>query len=395
MILGNAARRNVVVLALCQALAMMGTNIQFLTASLVGDMLLASDKALATLPISLQMTGTMLATVPASLLMAWVGRRLGFTLGTAIGATGASLSTFAIFEGSFALFCLGTFLTGSYQGFALFYRFAAADTADAAFKPKAVSLVMAGGVLSAVFGPEMAKWSRGLFEPVLFAGCYVIIVGLCLTTALLLQLVRIPRPVVASLTGGQPMRRIAQRPAFIAAAACGMIAYAVMNFVMTATPLAVIGCGFPFEDAAFVIQWHVLGMYAPSFFTGHLVARLGHARVMLAGVGLLGAALATDLAGISLAHFWLGLLLLGVGWNFLFVGASALLTTTHSAEERAKVQAANDFLVFGMVSLASFTSGAVISHFGWTWVNLAPAPLLLVAALVILAWRRRAVPAPA
>jgi MFS family permease len=395
MILGNAARRNVLVLALCQAMAMMGTNIQFLTASLVGDMLLASDKALATLPISLQMTGTMLATVPASLLMARIGRRLGFTLGTAIGAGGATLSTLAIFEGSFALFCTGTFLVGCYQGFALFYRFAAADTADAAFRPKAVSLVMAGGVISAVFGPEMAVWSRGLFEPVLFAGCYVIIVALCLATALLLQLVRIPRPVAVSLTGGETLSRIARRPAFIAAAASGMIAYAVMNFVMTATPLAVIGCGFPFEDAAFVIQWHVLGMYAPSFFTGHLIARFGHTRMMLAGVALLGAALATDLAGISLAHFWLGLLLLGVGWNFLFVGASALLTTTHSTEERAKVQAANDFLVFGMVSIASFSSGAVIGHFGWTWVNLAPLPLLLVAAAVILACRRRAASIPA
>jgi MFS family permease len=389
MMLGNAARRNVVVLALCQALAMTGTNIQFLTASLVGDMLLASDKALATLPISLQVTGTMLATIPASLLMARLGRRIGFTFGTFIGAIGAAISTAAIFAGSFALFCLGTALVGCYQGFALFYRFAAADVADAAFKPKAVSLVMAGGVISALFGPEMAKWSRGLFEPVLFAGCYAFIVGLCLVTAMLLQLVRIPRPVAVSLIGGEKLVRIARRPAFLAAAASGMIAYAVMNFVMTATPLAVIGCGFPFEDAAFVIQWHVLGMYAPSFFTGHLIARLGHARVMLGGIGLLAAALATDLAGISLAHFWLGLLLLGLGWNFLFVGASALLTTTHTAAERAKVQATNDFLVFGMVSVASFTSGAVISHFGWTWVNLAPLPLLLVAAAVVLAWRRR------
>lgn len=391
----KTARRNVVVLALCQALAMTGTNIQVLTASLVGDMLLVSDKALATLPISLQVTGTMLATIPASFLMAWIGRRLGFTLGTAIGATGAALSTAAIFRGSFALFCVGTALVGCYQGFALFYRFAAADVADPAFKPKAVSLVMAGGVISALFGPEMAKWSRGLFEPVLFAGCYVVIIALCLVTACLLQLVRIPRPVAVSLAGGEPLARIARRPAFVVAIACGMVAYAVMNFVMTATPLAIIGCGLPFEDAAFVIQWHVLGMYAPSFFTGHLIARFGHARVMIAGVLLLGIALATNLAGLSLAHFWLALLLLGVGWNFLFVGASALLTTTHTAEERAKVQATNDFMVFGLVSLASFSSGAVLGHLGWTWINLAPFPFLLLAAAAILAWRRRSYAVPA
>jgi MFS family permease len=389
MILGTVARRNVLVLALCQALAMMGTNIQFLTASLVGAMLLVSDKALATLPISLQMTGAMLATIPASLLMARIGRRLGFTLGAMIGAIGASIATAAIFAGSFALFCLGTTLAGCYQGFAIFYRFAAADTADAVFRPKAVSLVMAGGVIAALFGPEMAKWSRGLFDPIVFAGCYVVIVALCLATVALLQFVRIPRPAAVSLTGGQPLRQIIRRPAFLTAAASAMIAYAVMNFVMTATPLAVIGCGLPFEDAALVIQWHVLGMYAPSFFTGHLIARFGHARVMLTGVALLAAALATNLAGVSLAHFWLGLVLLGLGWNFLFVGATALLTTAHTAEERAKVQAANDFMVFGMVSIGSFSSGAVIGHFGWTWVNLVPLPLVLVGALVVFAWRRR------
>lgn len=395
MILGNAARRNVLLLALCQALAMTGTSIQFLTASLVGAMLLVEGKSLATLPISLQMTGAMLATIPASLLMARIGRRLGFTLGATIGACGAAIAAAAIFAGSFAFFCLGATLTGCYQGFAIFYRFAAADTADAAFRPKAVSLVMAGGVISALLGPEAAKWSRGLFEPILFAGCYVVIVVLCLSTIALLQLVRIPKPAALSLAGGERLSRIVRRPVFLAAAASGMIAYVVMNFVMTATPLAVIGCGLPFESAALVIQWHVLGMYAPSFFTGHLIARLGHARIMLTGIGLLAAALATNLGGVSLAHFWLGLIFLGVGWNFLFVGATALLTTAHTAAERAKVQATNDFLIFGMVSVGSFTSGAVIGHFGWTWINLAPLPLLLVAALIVLAWRRRAAPVAA
>jgi MFS family permease len=222
-----------------------------------------------------------------------------------------------------------------------------------------------------------------------------VIAVLCLLTIALLQLVRIPKPAAISLSGGERLSRIVRRPVFLAAAASGMIAYVVMNFVMTATPLAVIGCGLPFESAALVIQWHVLGMYAPSFFTGHLIARFGHARIMLTGIGLLAAALATNLGGASLAHFWLGLIFLGVGWNFLFVGATALLTTAHTAAERAKVQATNDFLIFGMVSVGSFTSGAVIGHFGWTWINLAPLPLLLVAVLIVLAWRRRAAPVTA
>ena len=385
----DRSRLNVLVLALCQALAMTGMNILVTTASLVGYSL-APAKTLATLPMAVQVTGTMLATIPASLLMARIGRRGGFTLGTLIGACGAALAMAATFNGSFALFCTGTALLGAYQGFALYYRFAAADTASPEFRAKAISLVMAGGIAAALFGPETAKWSRTLFEPVLFAGCYLVILGLCLAAGVLVQFVSIPRPASVSFRGGRPIGEIMRQPGFIVAAGSSMVAYGIMVLVMTATPLAMVACDLSFADAAFVIQWHALGMYAPSFFTGHLITRFGIGRVMATGVLLLAACVAIDASGVSLMHFWLGLMLLGVGWNFLFVGASTLLTHTYRPEERAKVQAAHDFLVFGMVTVASFSSGALLGTLGWLWVNLAVTPLILVALLIVTARRRQA-----
>jgi MFS family permease len=308
---------------------------------------------------------------------------------------GGVLGAAAVTAGSFTLLVLGAAVVGGSAAFAQLYRFTAAEASPPAWRGRAISLVLAGGIAAGFAGPQVARLTVPALS-VPFLGAYLCVPVLAALAVPFIARLQLPHPIPAVLDEpARPVGAIVRQRTFLVAALSQMAAYGVMNLEMTSTPLAMQAHQHGLADTAFVIQWHVLGMYAPSFFTGHLVARLGHARVMLAGVGLLGAALATDLAGISLAHFWLGLLLLGVGWNFLFVGASALLTTTHSAEERAKVQAANDFLVFGMVSLASFTSGAVISHFGWTWVNLAPAPLLLVAALVILAWRRRAVPAPA
>jgi hypothetical protein len=331
----------------------------------------------------------MLLTIPASFLMARIGRRGGFAVGALIGLLGASLATTGIFAGSFLLFCAGTMLIGSYNGFALFYRFAAADIATGAFKAKAISLVLAGGVVSATFGPEVAKWSRELFSPVLFAGCYLVIAGLCLVAVLLVQLIRIPRPATPDFLGGRPLAEIVRQPAFVVAALSGMIAYGVMSLVMTSTPLAMVMCEHPFESAALVIQWHALGMYAPSFVTGSLINRFGLVPMMTLGALLLAACVAIDLSGLGLLHFWTGLLLLGIGWNFLFVGASTLLTRCYAPAERAKVQAANDFLVFGSVSLASFSSGALLSHFGWATVNLAVVPLILFALVVVLTRGRK------
>jgi MFS family permease len=393
----DATRANVALLAFCQALSMTGLNILVTTSSLVGHSLL-EDKAFATLPMTLQVTGTMLSTIPASLLMARIGRRAGFTVGALIGLAGAALATLAIFRSSFALFCCGTALLGSYAGFAVFYRFAAADTASEAFRPKAVSLVMAGGIVAAVFGPELAKWSRDLFGPVLFAGCYVVVAVLCLAAVALLQFIRIPKPPRVAFGAGRPLTEIVRSRSFIVAALCGMIGYGVMNLVMTATPLAMVDCGLAFEQAAFVIQWHVLGMFAPSFFTGSLIGRFGAARVMACGALLLVACVVVNLSGTDVAQFWTGLVLLGLGWNFLFVGASTLLTTVYAPAERAKVQALNDFLVFGMVSATSFSSGVLLAHFGWMVVNLAVLPLIGVALIAALAFAGRsagAVAAPA
>jgi len=390
----TGARRTVLMLATCQALAMTGMTIVATTASIVGS-ILAPDRALSTLPIAVQMAGMMTATIPAALLMARIGRRPGFLIGTALGATGATLATIAIFQANFVLFCLGTFLLGTYNGVAQQYRFAASEVAGEAFRSKAISLVLAGGVVSAIFGPEIAKWSSDLFAPIVFAGCYVAIVGLCLAAATLLCFIRLPKPPPPVLRAqGRPLAEIASQPTFIAAVIAAMVGYGVMSLVMTATPIAMLDCGHAFTDAAFVIQWHVLGMYAPSFVTGHLIARFGETRILLTGAALLLLCCAINLVGIAVVNFWAANVLLGVGWNFLFIGGTSLLTRTYRPEERGKAQALNDFLIFGTVAVSAFASGALLSGVGWAMVQIAMIPFVVAAAGVVLWWRRQ-MPAPA
>ncbi|HET6521013.1 MAG TPA: MFS transporter, partial [Geminicoccaceae bacterium] len=274
-------------------------------------------------------------------------------------------------------------------GFGLFYRFAAADAADEAFRGRAISYVLAGGVLAAVLGPELAKATRELLAPILFAGCFLAVAGLGLATLLVLCFVTIPRPGAEERRGsGRPLGRIARQPAFAVAALAAMVAYGVMSLVMTATPLAMVACGLGFDDAAFVIQWHVLGMYAPSFFSGHLVGRFGAPNMIVAGALLIFACVGVNLSGVELVQFWAGLVLLGLGWNFMFVGATTLVTTTYAPAEKAKVQALNDFLMFGTVAAAALSSGALQQLIGWTAVNLAViAPLLLALGATL--WLRR------
>jgi MFS family permease len=383
------SRRTVLMLALCQALAMTGGSIVATTASIVGSML-APNRALSTLPIAVQMTGMMLATIPAALLMARIGRRPGFWIGAGIGATGAAIAATGVFRADFALFCAGTFLLGMYNGTAQQYRFAASEIADEAFRPKAISLVLAGGVVSAIFGPETAKWSSELFAPVLFAGCYLVIIVLCFAAAILLCFIDLPKPPPPVLRrAGRPLAEIARQPTFITAAIAGMVGYGVMSLVMTATPIAMLDCGLAFGDAAFVIQWHSLGMFAPSFVTGHLIARFGVTRILLTGAALLLLCCTINLAGLAVANFWAANVVLGVGWNFLFVGATTLLTGTYTAEERGKVQALNDFLIFGTVALSSFASGALLSGVGWAMVQIAIMPFVIVAGGTVLWWRQR------
>jgi MFS family permease len=391
----DRSARNVVLLALCQALAMTGNSLVMTVSALAGHML-ADDKSLATLPLGLQFTATMAATIPASLLMKQIGRRAGFSLGTLIGAAGGLVSSFAILDGNFPLFCLGSGVYGISVGFAFYYRFAAADTASDAFRSRAISFVMAGGVVAAICGPTLAKWSHDWFEPVLFAGSYAAIVGLALAALALLQFVDIPRPSVAERReSGRPLGEIMRQPVFVVAVLGAMIGYGAMSLVMTATPLAMLAGRFGFADTAFVIQWHVLGMFAPSFFTGHLIRRFGVLNIMLTGALLFVACAAVNLSGVGIVQFWAALALLGVGWNFLFVGSTTLVTEAYTAPERAKSQAVNDFLVFGTAALASLASGALHNLFGWQAVNLGILPPILLTVMASLWLKHRRSPAAA
>jgi MFS family permease len=385
----TSAQRNVLILASAQGLAVTGTIMVTTASALVGH-LLAADKSLATLPIALQFTATMAVTIPASLLMARIGRRAGFILGASTQMVGAGCAAYAIVQGSFLLFCLSGLLLGMANATSQYYRFAAADAADAKFKPKAISFVLTGGVAAAVFGPEMATLTRDYLPLYPFAGLFLFICGLSVVNMAVLGFLKIPKPPRSHFGGGRPMGQIIAQPVFIVAAFGGMIAYGVMVLVMTATPLAMAACNYAFNDSAFVIQWHVLGMFAPAFFTGHLISRFGVLTVMQVGVVLLIGSIAASITGISIPHFWVGLVLLGVGWNFLFVGATTLLTEAYLPEEKAKVQAINDFLVFGASAAGSFAAGHLLHTVGWEAVNwgVAPLALMIMAGLIWLKLRR-------
>lgn len=380
----TSAQRNVLILATAQGLAVTGTIMVTTASALVGH-LLAIDKSLATLPIALQFTATMAVTIPASLLMARIGRRAGFILGASTQMIGAGCATYAIMQNSFLLFCLSGLLLGMANATSQYYRFAAADAADAKFKPKAISFVLTGGVAAAVFGPQMATMTRDYLPLYPFAGLFLFIAVLSVANMAVLSFLKIPKPPRSHFGGGRPMATIIAQPIFIVAAFGGMIAYGVMVLVMTATPLAMAACDFSFNDSAFVIQWHVLGMFAPAFFTGHLISRFGVLTVMQVGVALLIGSIVASITGLSLVHFWVGLLLLGVGWNFLFIGATTLLTEAYLPEEKGKVQAINDFLVFGSSAAGSFAAGHMLHTIGWEAVNWGVAPLALLI-MVGLIW---------
>ncbi len=378
------AKRNVLVLSICQALSMTGASLVITISALAGQML-ADDKSLATLPLALQFTGTMLTTIPASLFMGRVGRKIGFTVGQILGVCGAALASYAIYEGSFWLFAAASALIGSHNAFWQYYRFAAADTASENFKAKAISYVMAGGVFAAVAGPQLGKWSVNAFEPILFVGGYVVVICLSMITIAMLQGISIPRPTSVGISiQGRPLGQIMRQPVFIVAVISAMFGYAVMTLVMTATPLAMKFCGFGFNDTATVIQFHALAMFAPSFFTGHLIKKFGVLHIIVAGTLLNAGSMAVNMMGIEFYNFWLGLVLLGLGWNFMFVGGTTLLTEAYRPEEKSKVQAANDFIVFGTVATASFSSGALQDAIGWSAVNAAVAlPMCIAFAAVV------------
>ncbi|MEP0233285.1 MFS transporter [Roseibium sp.] len=381
------ARRNALLLAMAQAVGAASASIVIITGSLIGYMLLEENKSLATVPVSVMVLGTALGTLPAGMIMRRFGRRAGFMGACLMACVAGLLAAFAIFIEDFLLFSLGAGLTGFANAFAQQYRFAAADTASEAFKPKAISWVMAGGVLAGIVGPQTVIWTKDAFDPILFAGTYVAQSGLALISLVLVSFLKIPKPVHVKGTprGGRPLGQIMAQPRFIVSAACGVTSYALMSLVMTATPLAMIACGLSETDAALGIQWHVLAMFGPSFFTGSLIARFGKERIVAIGLAMLAACAIVALMGIELAHFWSALILLGLGWNFGFIGATAMLTDTYQPEERNMVQATNDFLVFGFVAFASFSSGQLLDVFGWSTVNWLVFPFVLLC-LVLLGW---------
>ncbi|MDX2103521.1 MAG: MFS transporter [Alphaproteobacteria bacterium] len=373
-------------LAVGQSLGMTG-QLTIVTVSALAGQVIAPSPALATLALSLQFLGMMAVTIPASFLMARIGRRPVFIAGAAAQLIGAWVSALALVYGNFPLFCFGGFLFGCANGVAQYYRFAAAEVAEESFRPRAISWVLAGGVGAALLAPELAKATRDLLLPYTFAGAYVALGFVSILNAVLLSRLSLPKPPRASFTAGRPLGELIRQPKLITAVLGAAIGYAVMTLVMTATPLAVVGCGLSFNDSAFVIQWHVLGMFAPSFFTGDLIRRFGVQTIMTTGVVLLLASVVTNLTGLSVWHFWAGLVLLGIGWNFAFIGATTLLVETHRPEERAKVQALNEFVVFGSSTAASFLAGVLQASYGWTVVNVGMVPLLLVIG-AILVWLR-------
>lgn len=391
-----AVKRSVGFLAACQALFQSATILGMTLSGLVGFGL-APTPSLATLPITMVVLGTALVTIPASFVMKRLGRRRGFLIGAACGISSALISSYAIFTGDFWLFVGGHVLAGVYQAFAQYYRFAAADLAGPAFRAKAVSWVLVGGLVAAFMGPALVRFTRDLAATE-FLGAYLGLAVLGGVAVVLLLIVDLPEPSVAEQEqSGRPLLAVMGQPTFLVAVLAAAIGYGVMVLAMTATPLAMVTHHHhSVDDASLVIQWHVVGMFAPSFFTGWLINRFGVVSIMLAGVAILFGHVAIAVSGIALLHYYSALILLGVGWNFLYIGGTTLVAETYSPAERAKAQAANEFIIFGVVAAASFSSGALLHLFGWTWVNVGALPFLALAGLALL-WllpRRRAARLP-
>lgn len=381
---------NVVRLAAAQALTGANSAVIFATGSIVGATL-APDMSFATVPISMYVLGLAAGTLPTGAISRRFGRRAAFIVGTGLGTLTGLTGSFAILHGSFALFCFATFLGGLYGSVAQSYRFAAADGASAAYRPKAVSWVMAGGVFAGVLGPQLVQWTMDVWSPYLFAFSFLVQAAVALIAMGIVAGVDMPKPAPADLHGGRPLLDIVTQPRFIAAALCGVIAYPMMNLVMTSAPLAMKMCGLSLSDSNFGIQWHIVAMYGPSFFTGALIARFGAPRIVAAGLLLEAGAATIGLSGVTAMHFWATLIVLGTGWNFSFIGASALVLETHRPQERNKVQAFNDFLVFGMMAIGSFSSGQLLANYGWSAVNMVVFPPVTIGlvALSLASWARR------
>lgn len=377
-------RSNVLRLATAQALAGANSTVIYATGAVIGDML-APAKALATLPISIFVVGMAACTLPAGAIAQAYGRRATFLIGTGCGVVGGLVGSLAVLEASFWLFCAATFFGGIYAAVVLSFRFAAADCAAPERRPRALSAVMAGGVFAGVIGPQLVTYTMNLWQPYLFAATYVAQAAVAAVSLLILAGVRPPMPTAAETSSGRPLSVIVLQPRFIGAVICGVVSYLLMNFLMTAAPLAMKFCNLSQQSANLGLQWHVIAMYAPSFWTGRLITRFGASKVVAVGLLLTAASSAVGLLGVDIAHFWTTLILLGVGWNFGFIGASAMVLECHRPEEKARVQSLNDFVVFGTMAFGSFLSGGLLSAYGWNTVLWISFPPLLVAIVALVA----------
>ena len=385
-----SVRRNVSLLAACQAM-LLTNNSTLIAINALAGLALAPYPWLATLPVTCWVLGSALTTVPASLYMKRVGRRTGLTRGAMVGVVGALVCAAAMWLQSFWLLCAGTLVWGTYNAFGQYYRFAAAEVSSADFRATAISLVLAGGLVGGVLGPTTSRFTFDLVGP-RFMGAYLALIGFALIAIALLQFTRIPDLTAEERSAsGRPMREIARQPKFAVAVLSAAIGYGVMNLLMTSTPIAMSTCGHPYGAAAFVISSHVIAMFAPSFVTGPLIRRAGVLPVMFAGALLNVAAIVVAVSGVAIVHFWWSLVLLGVGWNFLYVGGTTLLTESYRPEERAKAQGANEFATFVMMVISSLSSGMLVTGAGWELLNLAALlPLgAVIASIFLLAMVQR------
>ncbi|CCO49055.1 putative Permease of the major facilitator superfamily [Vibrio nigripulchritudo SOn1] len=382
--------RNVWLLSLCQALLMTGNIVLISVVGLIGKEI-APSQSLITLPVGLQFLGLMAATIPASLIMGKLGRRKGFSLGNLFGIIGASLATYSLSHGLFWLFCFSTLLLGIGIGFGTLYRFAAIEVSAESARHRAISISMAGGVLAAVLGPNLAVMSQNLLPDGLYIGAFAAVLGLNIIALIVLQTIDFPpAQKLSEQAPSEPLKSIVSQPDFMVSVFAAMVAYAVMNLLMTATPLAMLGCGFDFTKAAGVIEWHVLGMFVPAFFTGRLIEQFGARNMIVAGAVLFIGCIAINVHGQSLWHFTLALILLGVGWNFMFISATSMFSQSYKSENRAKAQAFNEFFVFGCVAITAMLSGWLEATIGWQKLNLYTAPFVVIVMLMFLFNARKA-----
>lgn len=385
----RAAKRNVGILTAAQAILGAAAPLAISLGGLAGYQLLGADKSLATVPVTGFNLGVAFGAVLVAIFARLLGKKHGFMVGAALGLAGGLVATLALFEMNFWLFAVGMVLIGLSGGFTQKIRFAAADVSPSFFKAEAISWILAGGIVSAIIGPQIAIWMKDLLEPVPFAGAFVALVPLMLAAIAILSFVHLPKNVGNAAIDGvaaRPLGEIITTSRFATGMFCGICTYALMTFVMTGAPLAmVIGCGFTTGQATLGIQWHVIAMFGPSFFTGKLIRRFGAERVVGAGLLVLMACSLVAHAGVELWNFWAALVLLGIGWNFGFIGATAIVASSYRPQEADKVQGFHDIVLFSTVALSSFSSGKVFTAYGWSVMNLVIWPVTLVClALIVL-----------